>query len=201
MFLINLINLKFLCLFIIFTYLINLFFLTSYIRYKYFLCLILLICFSSICLYYNLDGIVLLFLVSELSVFLIFIFFFSYLYNYIKIKNNVMNNYLYFILFLNYQNYNVKLISYYQFYSYSNITLNDFYFIYNFFFEKQILFVLFIIFFLTFFSFFFIIFYFNLKQYHQKFLLLKKNIINLRKQNIVHQCNYKTTIRAFQQKR
>ena len=83
---INNINLFSLFFLIIFLYLINYFIITSNIREKFFVFTILFFIFISIGLYYNLDGIIMLFTVCELSVILIFITIFSQLYLFEKKK-------------------------------------------------------------------------------------------------------------------
>jgi len=142
-----------------------------------------------------------LFAISELSILLIFITMYSQIYSYSK-KNNKISSFLIFISLIvrNSQYFEIKLLNYKSFYSFYNITLNDFYYIYNFYFEKQILLTIIVLFIITLYSIFFILLYFNLKK-KQNIEQSKISQINLlRKQNILHQSNYSTFIRNFQKK-
>lgn len=196
---ISLFNLFYLSLFLIFLFIVNKFFIETNIRKKFFLFLVIFFIFMCIGFYYNLDGIVMLFVISELSVLLIFITMFSQLYSY-NTKTAKISSFIIFILliFLNYSYYDVKLLNFHNFYSYYNITLNDFYYIYNYYFEKQILLTILIMFIITLYSIFFIILYFNIKKKQNIEQTKLKQITILRKQNILHQSNYSTHIRTFQ---
>lgn len=193
---INIISLLFL---ITFLYLINYFIITSNIREKFFSFIILFFLFSSIGLYYNLDGIVMLFMVCELSIILIFITMFSQLYLFDK-KNKKFSyiNLVIFIFFLNIEFYSTKILIYKNFYSYYSININDFYYIYNSYFEKHIIITIIISFLITIYSLFFILLYFNFKKIQNVEFKKKEKINLLRKQNLIHQANYKTKIRIFQ---
>jgi hypothetical protein len=195
----NLLNLFSLSFFLIFFFLINNFFIETNIRKKFFLFLIIFFSFVCIGLYYNLDGIILLFAISELSVLLIFITMFSQLYaNNKKTTKLISFLFFYILIFLNYNYFDVKVLSYNSFYSYYNIDLNDFYYIYNFYFEKQILLTIIIVLIISLYSIFFILLYFNIKKKQNIEQTKVKQISLLRKQNILHQSNYNTTIRNFQ---
>jgi hypothetical protein len=195
----NLLNLFTVFLFLIFFFLINNFFIETNIRKKFFLFLIIFFSFICIGLYYNLDGIILLFVISELSILLIFITMFSQLYSYNKKTNKIVSNIFFYILILiNFNYYDIKILNYNNFYSYYNINLNDFYYIYNFYFEKQILLTILIIFIISLYSIFFILLYFNIKKKQNIEQNKTKQINILRKQSILHQSNYNTTIRNFQ---
>lgn len=186
---------------VIFLFIINEFIIAADVRKKFFLFIILLFSTISIALYYNLDGIVMMFLVSELSVILIFITMFSQLYGYNKNNTKFSVIFIFAIIFLtNLEYYNTKILNYNNFYSYSAININDFYYIYNFFFEKQIIVSIFIIFILTIYSIFFILLYFNFKKFQNSESAKVKNLLLLRKQNLLHQSNYTTKIRIFQNK-
>lgn len=184
-----------------FFFLINKFYTEIDVRKKFFLFLIIFLIFLFIGLYYNLDGIIMLFAVSELSVLLIFITMYSQIYSYSK-KNKKMFSYLIFfcLIFVNIQYFEINLLNYKSFYSFYNINLNDFYYIYNFYFEKQILLTIIVLFIITLYSIFFILLYFNLKK-KQNIEQSKISQINLlRKQNILHQSNFSVSIRNFQKK-
>lgn len=194
---INFFNLKYLILFILFIFIINKFILSTQIRFKFILLLIILLIVSSISIYYNFDGLTMMFLVSELSVILIFIVMFSQLYTYNTEKNKEYNLYLYLIFLLNINYYESSLISYKNYYSYNEIIINDFFYIYNIYFEKQILITIFITLIITLYSIFFILLYYNLKLKIQNKTIITKNLYLLRKQNTIHQSNYNTKIRFF----
>jgi hypothetical protein len=192
-------NFCYLFCFSILLFVLNKFFLEINIRKKFFLFLIIFFFFMCIGLYYNLDGIIMLFVISELSVLLIFITMFSQLYSF-NTKTNKMSSFFIFfsLLGLNFSFFNTKVLSYCNFYSYFNVTLNDFYYIYNYYFEKQILVTLLIMFIITLYSIFFILLYFSIKK-KQNIEQTKINSLSLlRKQNILHQSNYSPTTRTFQ---
>lgn len=168
------------------------------IRKKFFLLLILLIVFSGIGVYYSLDGLIMMFFISELTVILIFIVMFSQLYTFNIEKLKQHNNYLLLIFFLiNFNYYEVNIILYKNYYSYYVIVLNDFYYIYNAYFEKQVIPTILVTLIITFYSIFFILFYFNLKKNLYNIKNINKNLYLLRKQNILHQSNYNSKIRFF----
>jgi hypothetical protein len=75
--------------------------------------------------------------------------------------------------------------------------LNDFYYIYNCYFEKQIILTILTVFLLTFYSLFFIFLFYSLKQKANLDKQKKKQINLLRKQNLIHQTNYNAKIRIF----
>jgi hypothetical protein len=96
--LINLFNLSYVIMFILLLYILNNFLITSKIRSKFLLLLVIILIFSCIGFFYNLDGLVMLFLVSELSIILIFITMFSQLYTHNK--ENLKQNSFFFLLIL-----------------------------------------------------------------------------------------------------
>lgn len=195
---INSTNLLYLFTFILLIVLINTFLLMSQIRKKFFLLLVLIVVLSSIAFYYNLDGLVMMFLISELSVILIFIVMFSQLYSYSNKEEKQNNLYgLILIFLLNFNYFEQNIIQYKNYYCVYNIVLNDFYYIYNIYFEKQILITVLITLIITFYSIFFILLYFSLKANIFNIKNLNKNLYLLRKQNIIHQSNYNSKIRFF----
>ena len=197
---INFININYLVLLILFGFLISKFLLTVYVRFKFVLFLTNLTILSSISVFYNFDGLTMMFLVSELSVILIFIVMFSQLYAYNNENNKESNLFLFVILLLNINFFESSLINYKNYYSYNEILLNDFFYIYNLYFEKQILITLFTVIIITLYSIFFILFYYNLRNKTQNKNLITKNLYLLRKQSIIHQANYNTKIKFFKNK-
>lgn len=159
---------------------------------------ILIFLLSFIGIYYSLDGIILMFLISELSLILIFITMFSQLYTYNK-ENTKYNNitYVIILLVLNYNFYQTNIITYKNYYTHYSININDFYYIYNCYFEKQILLTIITLFIITLYSIFFILLYYNLKGHMVEKHNFKKNLFLLRKQSLIHQVNYNSKIRFF----
>ena len=196
---IYLFNISYIILFSTLLFLIDLFFIETNIRKKFFLFLVIFFCFMGIGLYYNLDGIIMLFIISELSVLLVFITMFSQLYSFNNKSYKISSFFiLSLLIFLNYSFYDSGLIKYVNFYEFYNITSNDFYFIYNLYFEKQILLTLLIMFIITLYSIVFMLFYFNIKKKNNIEESKYKQIFLLRKQNLNHQSNYLTKTRTFQ---
>ena len=70
-----------------------------------------------------------------------------------------------FFFLLSYSTYDIQILSYKSFYSQQNYQLNDFFYFFNFFFEKQTLLTLFVIILITIYSLFFIVLYFITKQF------------------------------------
>ena len=175
---------------------------TLNIRNKFFLFIVNFFILIGIGLYYNLDGLMMLFFVCELTIILVFIILFSQLYTYYKETKASYIIVFFFlsVLFLNCSYYNLSIVSFKNFYSYSNILVNDFYYIYNLYFEKQILLTIFSLFIITIYSVFFILLYYNLRFFSLKSVKIKKKIFLLRKQNLMHQNNYNTKIRLFKKK-
>lgn len=183
---------------LLYIYIINYFFVTANVRNKFFLFLVNLLIFIGIGLFYNLDGLVMIFFISELTIILIFIILFSQIYNHYKQKyTNFKFIFAALIVMMNYNYYEVGVTSYKNFYIYSNIVLNDFYYIYNSYFEKQILLTVFTLLIITLYSIFFILLHYLLKQSLYSESRKKRSLFLLRKQNLIHQNNYNTKIRLF----
>ncbi len=195
---VNLFNINSVILLLAFIFLINKFLTLSEVRKKFALLLILIVLICCIGFYYFLDGLVMMFLLTELTLVLIFIIMFSQIYTYncqsLKYKNVF---FVIVVFFTNFSYYEIKIINYKSYYSFYNILLNDFYYIYNNFFEKEILLTIIITLAVTLYSVFFILFYFNLKSNLYKHKNFKKNLYLLRKQNIIHQSNYNSKINFF----
>lgn len=196
--LINYFNLLYLTIFCIYVYIINCFFFTNNIKNKFFLFFFNFFILISLGLYYCLDGIIMIFFVCEFTILLVFIIMFSELYSYLKFNNNYNLSYILILLILlNFTFYNTNLIIFKNFYTYNNIILNDFFYIYNFYFEKQILLIIITLFIITIYSIFFILLYNTLKRSNYYNINMSKKITLLRKQNLIHQNNYNTQIRIF----
>lgn len=171
------------------------------IRIKFFLFILNILVLIGLGTFYNLDGMIMLFFMSELVVLLIFITIFSQLYGYYKQKQyNTTSFIVILILPFIYSFYEPAFIQYKNYYNFYNITLNDFYYIYNCYFEKQIILTILTVFLLTLYSLFFIFLFYTLKQKHYLDTKLSKQITLLRKQNLIHQVNYNPKIRIFKTK-
>ena len=182
-------------------FIINKFLFHTQIRIKFILLLILLVLFSSISVFYCFDGLTMMFLVSELAVILIFIVMFSQLYTLSYEKKTEFNFYLIVLMILfNINYYEISLVNYKNYYSYNQIIINDFFYIYNLYYEKQILLTIIITIIITTYSVFFILLYYSLKMKLYSKNILTKNLYLLRKQNIIHQSNYNSKIRFFKNK-
>lgn len=197
--LINLFNLFNLFLFICFIFLLFKFLNSSNIREKFFLFIINMFILVGIGFYYNLDGMVMLFFMSELVVILIFITTYSQLYTHYRVNSKKNLNVVLFLFFI--LNiiilYNPKLISYKNYYNVYNITLNDFYYFYSCYFEKQVILTLLTILIITVYSLFFIVLFYSLKKKQDNQKVKKKKFNLLKKQNIIHQNNFNSKIRIF----
>lgn len=197
------INLYLIFSFFLYLTVLNTFYTTNDIRKKFLFFVVNLFIIVGVGLYYSLDGLVMLFFISELSILLIFITMFSQLYTYKKTKF-IVNKFTCVIpcilLFLNINYYDVNLLQYTSYYNTTSVLINDFYYVYNCYFEKQILLTLFSIFIITVYSVFFILLYFVLKSTSVLEQKKKKNLYLLRKQNLLHQNNYNTKIRIFKKK-
>ena len=101
------------------------------------------------------------------------------------------------LILLNFTFYNTNLIIFKNFYTYNNIILNDFFYIYNFYIKKKILLIIITLFIITIYSIFFILLYNTLKRSNYYNINMSKKITLLRKQNLIHQNNYNTQIRIF----
>ena len=88
---INFFNINLVVLLLIFIFLINMFLISLEIKKKFALLLVLLVLVSCIGFYYLLDGLVMMFLLTEITLVLIFIIMFSQIYSYncqnLKYKN------------------------------------------------------------------------------------------------------------------
>lgn len=104
----------------------------------------------------------------------------------------------YFFFLLSYSTYDIQILSYKSFYSQQNYQLNDFFYFFNFFFEKQTLLTLFVIILITIYSLFFIVLYFITKQFKLSENNKNSKIFILRKQNILKQSTYMNKTRFFQ---
>jgi hypothetical protein len=180
-------------------FILNSFLQETSVRKKFLSFLFLFTLFLILGIYFNLDGIILLFIVSELAVLLIFIIMFSQLTSFSTqtLKKKSFFIILFFSL-LNFTLYDIDIISYKSFYNQQVYQLNDFFYFFNYFFEKQTIVTIVVIMLITLYSLFFIMLYFSIRQLKLKESNTKSKIFTLRKQNIIKQSNYTVKTRFFQ---
>lgn len=160
--------------------------------------------FSGVGFYFDLDGFVLLLLLTELTLGLVFLAVYKQLYIYTK---NVYKYSIYhifgvyiflFLLFLYYCNPNPLTLVFVNFYTtIYNINSNDFFILYYFFFECFRLITILVAVNLTLYSLFFILIFFKLTCIKQISVKRKKFIQTLRKQQLLRQFKFKNQIRFF----
>ena len=162
---INLVNIFNLALLVSFIYLVNMFINQSNVRLKFLLFVIIFFLITCISLYYSLDGLVMVFSICELSIVLIFITLYSQLTTYVKLKDKYLSFFFFVtLLTINYSFFGCNLIRQVNYYSCYKNVINDFYCLFNCYFEKSIIVTIFITFIITTYSIYFILFYFILKK-------------------------------------
>lgn len=93
------------------------------------------------------------------------------------------------------------LVLHTNFYATHNIIYNDFFIIYEYFFERQILVTFLTLMVITIYSIFFIHMYFVVQKKNNKEQKTITKLTLLRKQNILRQSNYNSSIKNFQKKK
>ncbi len=181
---------------------VSFFLLFSSLRNKFIFFLLSIIVYSIWGFMLDLDGIILVFLTAEFTIFLLFLMTYVQLYsNYSFVSNSVNISYLsVFFLALGYV-YEPQFVffSHTSFYKAINhIVSSDFYILYYFLFEKLPILVIFLTLIISFFSFFFIIMYFSLKLVKLSSHSKSKNVYYLRKQTLNKQTTFNTKIHTFQ---
>ena len=150
----------------------------------------------------NLDGMMLILLITEFTIVLLFLMTYIQLYsNYSFLQNSKLLTPVFLVLVVVLISYS-PLSNYYNHISYYNhlsqIVSSDFFILYHFLFDKLPLLIIFITLIISFFSLFFIIFYFNLKLVKLQAHSVLKSIYFLRKQNLIKQTNFKNKTYTFQ---
>lgn len=181
---------------------ISFYLLNSSLRSKFIYFLLNIVLFSIWGFIFDLDGIILVFLTAEFTIFLLFLMTYIQLYsNYSFVS--APTNYLYLIGFFvitilihNQTFVFFNFISYYK--CINHLVSSDFYILYYFLFEKLPLLVIFFTLIISFFSFFFIIMYFSLKLTKLSSHKNLKNLYYLRKQILIKQTNFNTKLHTFQ---
>ncbi len=172
------------------------------LRNKFFLFVMVTILYSMWGFFMNLDGMMLILLITEFTIVLLFLMTYIQLYsNYSFLQNSKLLTPVFLVLAVVSISYS-PLSNYYNHISYYNhlsqIVSSDFFILYHFLFDKLPLLIIFITLIISFFSLFFIIFYFNLKLVKLQAHNVLKSIYFLRKQNLIKQTNFKNKTYTFQ---
>jgi len=171
------------------------------LRRKFLFFILLIICYSIWGFMLDLDGIMLVFLTAEFTIFLLFLMTYLQLYGNFSFMTQKINYLLLIICFLPLFFYS-PLFSFYFYNSFYkslfHVVSSDFYILYYFLFEKLPLLVILITLIISFFSLFFIILYFNLKIAKLNSTKSTKNLYFLRKQQLLKQTNFSSKLYTFQ---
>jgi hypothetical protein len=171
------------------------------LRRKFLFFILLIICYSIWGFMLDLDGIMLVFLTAEFTIFLLFLMTYLQLYGNFSFMAQKINYLLLIICFLPLFFYS-PLFSFYFYNSFYkslfHVVSSDFYILYYFLFEKLPLLVILITLIISFFSLFFIILYFNLKIAKLNLTKSTKNLYFLRKQQLLKQTNFSSKLYTFQ---
>lgn len=151
---------------------------------------------------YNLDGMILILLTAEFTIFLLFLMTYTQLYNNFSfLVNNFKPKWvilLFIIFIINKSSYHTTLY-YTNFYtSLTYLISSDFFILYYLLFDKLPIVTIIVTLVIGLFSLFFIALYFNMKLIKLTSHLKLKNIFFLRKQNILKQTNFKNSLYTFQ---
>lgn len=178
------------------------FFLLTNIRIK--LTLFYLVCyyFSLWGTFYSLDGFFLIFLITELTVLLLLFMVYTYIYQTLTFFSKSYNYYYYLgLISFTYLNLQINIFNLFTFQYFDvyllldKIISADFFLLYFFLFSTNIVVTTLLILIIGLYSLFFILTYFNLKIKKTNF---SKNIVFLRKQNMVKQYTAKHKLTNFQ---
>lgn len=175
--------------------------LISDLRRKFIFFILSVLLFSIFGFLFDLDGIFLIFLTTEFTIFMLFLMTYTQLYgNYTFIKSpynyKLLLPFIIIIFNLTPINNFYLFISYYK--SLDNLVSSDFYILYQFLFSEQFLVTLLVILIISFFSLFFIIMYFSLKLVKTYLTKAYKYIYILRKQYMLKQAVFLTRLYVFQ---
>lgn len=180
----------------------SIFLLFSDLRKKFISFILVVFLFSVFGFLHDLDGIFIIFLIAEFTIFLVFLMSYTQLYsNYSFVSSNLNISILLIVIIGVLLNYNVTN-SFHFYYSYYNslnyIVSSDFYILYYLLFDQMPVLTLVVIFIISFFSLFFIIMYFSLKLVKSFSKLNYKNLYWLRKQSLLKQTTFSNKIYTFQ---
>lgn len=180
----------------------SIFLLFSDLRKKFISFILVVFLFSVFGFLHDLDGIFIIFLIAEFTIFLVFLMSYTQLYSNYSFVNSKLNISILVVVIVGFLlNYNVTN-SFHFYYSYYNslnyITSSDFYILYYLLFDQMPVLTLVVIFIISFFSLFFIIMYFSLKLVKSFSKLNYKNLYWLRKQSLLKQTTFSNKIYTFQ---
>jgi hypothetical protein len=180
----------------------SIFLLVSDLRKKFISFILVVFLFSVFGFVHDLDGIFVIFLIAEFTIFLVFLMSYTQLYpSYSFISSNIRVSNIAVITIVILFNYNATN-SFYFYYSYYNslnsIISSDFYILYHLLFDQMPVLTLIVILIISFFSLFFIIMYFSLKLVKSFSKVNYKNVYWLRKQSLLKQTTFLNKIYTFQ---
>lgn len=187
---------------LVFISFLSIFLLFTDLRKKFFLFICVIIIYSVWGFLIDLDGIFLVFMTAEFTIFLLFLMTYLQLYSNYTFTSSPINYYIFplfiTLLTLLYNPLNVfqQFISFYK--STHHIVSSDFYILYYFLFEKFPILVIILTLVISFFSLFFIVMYFSLKLVKLESQKNIKNLYFLRKQVLTKQTNFQTKLYTFQ---
>ena len=177
---------------------------TFRVKFTYFIALLLLVVGWGI--FYSFDGIMLMFIVAEFLIILLFLLMYVTLTFELEQAVKTFTFFKFYfvtgvlIYCTNFLTYNITTFIFFTgvYQQIFDIISVDFFLFFYFFFLMSPQIVIFITLLLGLFSIFFILFYFTLKFEQQNINLYTRNFSILRKQQLIHQANYKTPIVNFQ---
>ncbi len=172
------------------------------LRKKFISFILVIVLFSILGFLHDLDGVFIIFLIAEFTIFLVFLMSYTQLYNnftFLTTKVNFSISFIVIFIFL--INYKINN-TFHFFHSYYNsltyIVSGDFYILYYLLFDQLPLITFIIIFIISFFSLFFIIMYFSLKLVRSFQSSDSKNLYFLRKQVLLKQTTFSNKVYTFQ---
>jgi hypothetical protein len=177
-------------------------FLCATLRLKFILFVLIVIICAVWGFLYNLDGMILILLTAEFTIFLFFLMTYIQLYEFFSFfpKNRAISwaIFFFFFFYINNLSSNITLnyVSFYQ--SISHVVSSDFFILYYLLFDVLPLVTVIVTLVIGLFSLFFIALYFNLKIVKLMDHKELKNINFLRKQNLIKQTNFKSKVYTFQ---
>lgn len=174
----------------------------SSLRKKFLFFILAVILIALLGFLISLDGMMLIFLITEFTVMLLFFMTYVQLYSNFTFSSKKISYWPVFLLVLmtffimSKVNLNIYFISYYK--SQFHLVASDFFILYFILFLQLNAVVIIITIILTFFSLFFILLYFNLKQVKNNQTQKNKTTYFLRKQILIKQNNFNNHISSFQ---
>lgn len=171
------------------------------LRRKFFFFALIIITFSFWGFLFDLDGIMLIFLVTEFTIILLFLMTYLQLYsnfNFLTSKHSKKFILCFFFIFF-VSNTNEHFFYYTSYYkSLQHIVSSDFFILYYILFINTSILVVLTTIILSFFSLFFILLYFNFKLIKNAAVTKQNTIYFLRKQNLLKQTSFTNLIYSFQ---